>query len=78
VVLTLFLIIIFLFRPSTHIVASCEMDLYEFPMDVQHCKLTFGSCKFALIFLHPDLVEAINTIRMSKLLLDRGLYLSEG
>lgn len=32
-----------LYSRSTHIVASCEMDLYEFPMDVQHCKLTFGS-----------------------------------
>ena len=44
-----------LFVGSTHIVASCEMDLYEFPMDVQHCKLTFGSCKFAfhLIFRYP-------------------------
>ena len=43
-----------LFVRSTHIVASCEMDLYEFPMDVQHCKLTFGSCKsaFDMIFRH--------------------------
>lgn len=36
------------FIRSTHIVASCEMDLIDFPMDVQHCKLTFGSCKFIL------------------------------
>ncbi|XP_078347208.1 gamma-aminobutyric acid receptor subunit gamma-4-like isoform X3 [Oculina patagonica] len=32
-----------LYSRSTHIVASCEMDLHDFPMDVQHCELTFGS-----------------------------------
>lgn len=28
---------------SVHILASCELDLHEFPMDTQHCKITFGS-----------------------------------
>lgn len=32
-----------MYSRSTHIVASCEMDLHDFPMDTQHCKLTFGS-----------------------------------
>lgn len=49
----------FVFVRSTHIVASCEMDLYEFPMDVQHCKLTFGSCKFAFHSIFPHLVTNI-------------------
>ena len=42
----------FLYLRSTHIIASCEMDLHDFPMDTQHCKLTFGSCKFGLNFVH--------------------------
>ncbi|KAM7427139.1 hypothetical protein ABFA07_021676 [Porites harrisoni] len=33
---------------SSQIVASCEMDLLDFPMDTQLCKLTFGS------YGHPD------------------------
>lgn len=37
----------FLYLLSTHIVASCEMDLHDFPMDTQHCKLSFGSCKYS-------------------------------
>ena len=41
---------IFFFPFSTHIIASCEMDLHDFPMDTQQCKLSFGSCEY-LFFL---------------------------
>lgn len=32
-----------MYSRSTHIIASCEMDLHDFPMDTQQCKLSFGS-----------------------------------
>ena len=31
---------------STHLVSACDMDLHNFPIDVQNCSLIFGSCKY--------------------------------
>ena len=33
------------FLSSVKIVASCEMNLENFPMDTQKCMLIFGSCE---------------------------------
>ncbi|XP_068716657.1 gamma-aminobutyric acid receptor subunit gamma-2-like [Montipora capricornis] len=33
---------------NTRLVVSCEMELHDFPMDIQHCNITFGSYAFPI------------------------------
>lgn len=47
----IFVLGIFFFPFSTHIIASCEMDLHDFPMDTQQCKLSFGSCEYSFFLI---------------------------
>ncbi|XP_078347220.1 gamma-aminobutyric acid receptor subunit beta-2-like isoform X2 [Oculina patagonica] len=32
---------------NTHLVSACDMDLHNFPIDIQNCSLTFGSYGFS-------------------------------
>ncbi|XP_068673663.1 gamma-aminobutyric acid receptor subunit alpha-2-like isoform X3 [Montipora foliosa] len=33
---------------NTRLVVACEMELHDFPMDIQHCNITFGSYGFTI------------------------------
>ncbi|XP_068716656.1 gamma-aminobutyric acid receptor subunit alpha-6-like [Montipora capricornis] len=33
---------------NTRLVVACEMELHDFPMDIQHCNITFGSYGFPI------------------------------
>lgn len=67
----------FFFSFSTHIIASCEMDLHDFPMDTQQCKLSFGSCEY-LFFLILFVVVCFFFVAFILCLVGRSFALTKG